>query len=330
MAGLLTQPLNNIVSCSFPQPMVSSLIALLSLASAPDYEAAWKYAADNKTFGVLVQIDGKITFERYASGDRQTPHAMASGTKSFTGPLLAHMQSKGLLNFDEKASDTITEWRNDERRDITIRQLANLASGLQALENKTLKNTVQMALDCKLMHKPGEFFEYGPTSYLVLGEIATRKLKQSGITPYDYLQKNILAPIGMKARIGQNRDGSTNFAGGGNTSIGDWLKYGETLMAGGKYGGKQIIPTKDLAECFIPSKANPGYGSTFWLSSKRGVYPPNGMIKDRLPSDTFVAAGLGGQILVVIPSKKTIVIRMGTVLGETGFKIHEFLDHLAL
>src|SRR5207249_4935391 len=58
-------------------------------------------------------------------------HRLASGTKSFSGAMLAAAVEDGLLKLDEKVADTITEWKNDQRKSqITIRHLLSLTSGI--------------------------------------------------------------------------------------------------------------------------------------------------------------------------------------------------------
>jgi CubicO group peptidase (beta-lactamase class C family) len=74
----------------------------------------------------------KLLFERYDNGwSRNLPHPLASGSKSFVGVLAMMAVEDGLLSLDEKAADTLTEWKDDPRKSrITVRQLLNLSSGL--------------------------------------------------------------------------------------------------------------------------------------------------------------------------------------------------------
>ena len=51
--------------------------------------------------------------------------------------LAAAIEDKLIKNFDEKVSDTITEWKNDKQKsNITLRQLLSLTSGIDAGTNR--------------------------------------------------------------------------------------------------------------------------------------------------------------------------------------------------
>ena len=96
--------------------------ALLGAQVTPAHFAnAAHYSLDHGGLAVRVEQGGHLLFESYADGfSASTPHKIYSGTKSFVavGALIA--MQEGLLTLDEKASDTLTEWRGDRRRSITI------------------------------------------------------------------------------------------------------------------------------------------------------------------------------------------------------------------
>src|SRR3546814_11553156 len=55
---------------------------------------------------------------------------LLSGTKSLVGLMAAAAVQDGLLTLDERAADTLTEWRDDpQRAAITIRQLLTMTGG---------------------------------------------------------------------------------------------------------------------------------------------------------------------------------------------------------
>lgn len=87
--------------------------------------AAADYSAEQNGYSFLVMHDGEILFERYDQGwTPDTPYRLASGTKSFSGVMLAAAVQDGLLSVDEPVSKTIAEWKADPRLSrITIREL---------------------------------------------------------------------------------------------------------------------------------------------------------------------------------------------------------------
>ena len=102
---------------------------------------------------------------------------LASGTKSFAGVMLAAaIEDKLVSGFDEKVSDTITEWRSDPRkRRITVRQLLSLTGGVEVGPNGR-PPAYSAAVGFPSRYEPGETFEYGPVPFQAFGELMRRKL----------------------------------------------------------------------------------------------------------------------------------------------------------
>ena len=122
--------------------LVSIAVMLVSLGCSAiaqkkigmsSYQAAADYSASMRGLSVVVMKGDKIVFEEYQNGhSAETPHLLASGTKSFSGVLLAAaIEDKLVKNFDELVSDIITEWKTDPRKSkMTMRQLLSLTGGL--------------------------------------------------------------------------------------------------------------------------------------------------------------------------------------------------------
>jgi CubicO group peptidase (beta-lactamase class C family) len=81
---------------------------------------------------VLVVVNGKTVFERYANGGApDKPNGLASGTKSLVGVAAVAAVEDGLIRLDDRACHSLTEWRDDPvKSQITYRQLLTLTSGL--------------------------------------------------------------------------------------------------------------------------------------------------------------------------------------------------------
>lgn len=85
-----------------------------SVLDAAALEAARRYSESAGGQAMVVMRDGKIVFEGYGNGGgRDRRQTLASGTKSFTGVLAAAAAEDGLIRLDDKACESLTEWRSD-------------------------------------------------------------------------------------------------------------------------------------------------------------------------------------------------------------------------
>lgn len=304
-----------------------------TLTEQERYKLAAEYSAENRGRSVLVMKGDKIVFEDYENGHTaEMPWFLASGTKSFSGVILAAaIEDKLVKSFDEKVSDTITEWKNDKQKaNITLRQLLSLTSGISAGQIGRVPEYAD-AINSPVRYEAGTRFEYGPAPFQIFGEVMTRKLAPKKESVMDYLKRRILTPIGLKVAFWRMSDGNPLLPQGANLTAREWIKFGLFLKNGGKWNGKQIVAKKLLDELVIGSKANPAYGITFWLNhdgkDPRGM--PTAMRVETnngdAVKDLYMAAGAGNQRLYIIPSKDLVIVRQGN-FGE--YDDREFLGRL--
>src|SRR5215470_12836530 len=232
------------------------------------FKLAADYSRDHRGLSVLVMKGDKIVFEDYANNATvDTPWMLFSGTKSFSGAMLcAAIEDKLISGFDEKVSDTITEWKTDKQKSqITIRQLLSLTSGISAGQIG-LPPTYAEAITSPMRFEPGTHFEYGPVPYQTFGELMTRKLKPRNETVMSYMKRRIIDPIGIRVSDWRAPNGQPLLPQGASLTAREWVKFGLFMKNGGKWNGKQLIRKDLLDELVKGSKANPAYGITFWLN----------------------------------------------------------------
>lgn len=297
------------------------------------FKLAAEYSKEHRGLSVLVMRGDKVLFEEYQNGhSADTPHMLASGTKSFSGVMLAAAIEDGLVkNFDEKVSDTITEWKTDKQKaGITVRQLLSLTSGIDAGQIGRVPSYSD-AISSPFSYAAGTHFEYGPVPFQIFGELMTRKLKTKNEGVMDYLKRRILNPIGVNVAFWRSDNGQPLLPQGASLTAREWIKFGIFLKDGGKWKGKQIVKKKLLDELIIGSKANPAYGITFWLNHE-GQGPAGGETRRTGLSDEardiYMAAGAANQRLYIIRSQDLVIVRQGRLDDEWDDR--EFLKRLLL
>jgi CubicO group peptidase (beta-lactamase class C family) len=322
--------------------VICATLACAASATAGPKEAC-AYSARLQGVTCVVMIDGKIVHEQYRqSGDEIERWRLASGTKSFSGVAAAAAVQDKLLALDDRVSDTLTEWRSDGRKDITIRQLLSLTSGIDTpAPGRGGRSSPDEAAAQQLAHPPGTRFAYGQAPFQIFAALMARKLK--GESYEAYLQRRVLNGLDItlefKPLTWRERD-STDWGGGGAMNARDWARFGEFVRQGGRWNGQQWVDPVALAQNFIGSSVHPGYGLTWWLKPPKGVAVPlEGTTEnatdfykggaDALPvTQVWMAAGAGKQRMVILPERNMVVVRQTgrLLLAERGgFSDVEFL-----
>ena len=302
------------------------------------FRSAAEYSHEQAGLVLLILRDGEVVFEQHVAGSSpERAYQIASGTKSFWGPAAMAAIEDGLFTLDEHVADTLTEWKTDPRKSqITVRHLLSFSSGLDSPRRLWAERGLdkgKFALERPAVADPGTKWSYSEVHLYAFGEFFRRKLaaKQpagKAERPFDYLERNILKPIGLHVtRWKRESNGDPAMGDGAVLTAREWAKFGELLRQEGVWENTKVLPADRLALCFQSSPANQAYGLTWWLNkelsqaaasladtagagrirssdqvSKQGICPGH------LP-DLVMAAGAGQQRLFVIPSERMVIVR---------------------
>ncbi len=243
----------------------------MNLAPAADY------ARKHDLHALLVWRAGELIHEEYAGGyNRERPHALYSGTKSFWGIAACLAQREALLELDERV------WSG-----ATVSELLSMTAGAPFGGLGRAVPAFQKALASQTVAAPGVKFTYSGIPFQIFGAIFAQRLAPLGMTPLSYLQTRLFELIDLQyARWRTLPDGTHTLPTGAELTAANWLKYGVYLLGGGPL----------VARCFTPNTINPRYGLGFWLAT--------------LKDGPFVAyaSGSGKQALYVLPSEQTAIV----------------------
>ncbi|MFT4025280.1 MAG: serine hydrolase [Novosphingobium sp.] len=303
--------------------------AVDSLFSDPDI---------GETRALLVLSGGRIVAERYGPGyDAQTRLIGWSMSKCVTGALTGLLVADGRLRLDEPAPIKTWQRPGDARGEITLRQLLQMRSGLRHSEEADPRykaDTVRMLfLDGRddmaayaeaqpLEAEPGAKWEYSSATSVILADAAAGALTESRDPRLrrqavaEYLRTRLFEPVGMRSAQPEF-DAAGTLIGGSmiHATARDWAKFGEFLRNGGAVVGAQILPRGWIDFMTAPSPRNPGYGAQVWLNRPQ----PDGhevLFPGTAPDSLFACIGHLGQYVLVSPSQRLTVVRLGKTDGE--------------
>jgi CubicO group peptidase (beta-lactamase class C family) len=284
-----------------------------------------------RTRAVVVVYDGRLIAERYAPGfTKDTPLIGFSMTKSVTSALVGILVGQGKLSIHEPAS--VPEWKEpgDPRRAITLDQLLRMSSGLKFIEEyeeNPLSDTSVMlflkpdsaayAANMPLDAEPDEKWHYSSGTTSIISRIIRHTIGNQA-DYFAFPRQALFNRIGMRSAIFEP-DASGNLLCTSNlyASARDWARFGLLYLQDGIWEGKRILPEGWVKYTTTPTPNAPmgKYGAQFGLNRgdrenpKKRLYP-------RLPADLFFLEGYQGQSVVIIPSRKLVVVRLG--MTHTG------------
>ena len=276
-------------------------------------------AHPRRTRAVVVVRNGRIVAEHYADGfGPDSPFPGWSMTKSALNALVGILVSQGKLTLEQPAP--VPEWRDDQRRRITIDHLLRMSSGLDFVERISLPrfdvmsmlfeapDMASFAADAQLRAEPGARWQYASGSSLILSGIVRRIL---GDDNYRRFPKQALFDrLGMShAVIEQDASGTFVASSYMYATAREWGRLGSLFAQDGTHDGKEILPSWWIAYSRTPAPADPAqsYGAHFWLTlpdTYNARHTP-------LPADAFHMAGHEGQFVTIVPSKHAVIVRLG-------------------
>ncbi|HRK64356.1 MAG TPA: serine hydrolase, partial [Terricaulis sp.] len=210
--------------------------------SMPRFYEAARYSSERNGVSFLVARNGVVLGEDYPGGSPDARWHIGHGTRMFAALLAGSLIQERLLNLDEPCASTLTEWSQDERRlAISVRSLLNGTSGV-AFPRRG-ESTLAAALALEPSATLGQAFSNDESPYILLCEIARRKLAASGrdSDPARWLTTRTLLPIGC-VPIGWTRmaDGAPRFDDGAAVSARGWAQAGELIRREGVWRAQQL------------------------------------------------------------------------------------------
>ena len=290
------------------------------------------------TRAIIIVQAGRIVYERYADGfGKESLFQSWSMAKSMTNALTGILVRQGRLAIDNQAP--VAEWQgsNDPRRELTLRHLLQMRSGLgngdgfgsgdmirafvtRLLFGEGSRAPGAYAANVGLEHPIGEHWAYSSGTSILVARICGEEIGGGAPGTRDFFRRELLGPIGMKSA--QPEFAKTGeFMGGAffHATARDWARFGYLYLRDGIWDGQQILPEGwvGFSRTASPAENNRVYGAHFWLNHD----PPEGHQWKPLPggpASLFIAEGAEFQMVAISPSQDVVAVRLGIAQG-TGY-----------
>jgi CubicO group peptidase (beta-lactamase class C family) len=293
-----------------------------------------------ETRAVIIVHGGRIVAERYGTDfNEQSKLVSWSMAKSVTAALVGIAVRDGKMKLDDPLNEPMWD-DGDPRRDITVRQALHMTDGLRwredgyddPIQNDAAKmlfgagreNIVEYVADKPREFPPGQKWRYSSgTTNLIAAAVGRaqgpRSLRdpngQEGLRNFMY--DRLFRPIGM-TNTAAEFDLAGNFYASSliQATAQDYARFGLLHLRDGVWEGKRILPEGYVDFLRTPTTAEgaDSYGAHWWLSLPNKA----GTLKDG-PYDSFEATGFQGQLIMVIPSKDLVIVRLGLMGDEKGW-----------
>jgi hypothetical protein len=289
----------------------------------PPQVSAW--VEDRAVTSLLVMQGGEIRYENYFLGtapeDRRISWSVA---KSFLSALTGILLEEGAIeSLDDPVTRYVPALEGSAYDGVSLRQVLQMSSGVTFDEdyldfNSDINRMGRVlalggSMDAfaagltETFAPPGETWQYVSIDTHVVA-MALRGATGRSLT--DLMTEKIIQPLGLERTPAYVTDGEgTAFALGGlNLTTRDYARFGQMILQGGQWQGRQIVPADWIAEstrASAPTEAGRiGYGYQWW-------------IPDGSPPGTYMARGIYGQYIWIDEAAEVVIV---TTAADRSFR----------
>ncbi len=270
-----------------------------------------------ESIAFLVVKNGMIEYEEYWNGYSQTSKSNSfSMAKSITSILVGIALKEGKIkSLDQKVGDFLPEFKKGKRKNVTIKHLLTMTSGLNWQETyiSPLSHTTEayygndlkgLIKRLKVEKTPGKEFRYKSGDTQILGILLE---KATGMTLSEYASENLWKVIGAKENATWSLDdkaGTEKAYCCFNSNARDFARLGKLYLNGGHWGKFHIVDPEyveaSLSGIHLENDIIDFYGYSWWL----------------LPNNRFYARGILGQYIIVMPEEDMVIVKLGNKRGK--------------
>jgi CubicO group peptidase (beta-lactamase class C family) len=186
------------------------------------------------------------------------------------------------------------------------------------------------AASLPLAHAPGSHWNYNSAGVNLIADALGRVVAPDADATArrarlsEVMKEELFGPLGMTSAQPEF-DKAGTFIGSAlvYATARDWARFGLLYLRDGIWKERRILPEGwvDFARAKTTADDCDVYGAGFWITPQTGPGKPyHALLKDG-PRDAFMAQGHEGQLVVVVPSKDLVLVRLGLFDDRKGFGV---------
>ncbi|MFK8102975.1 MAG: serine hydrolase domain-containing protein [Saprospiraceae bacterium] len=292
-----------------------------------------------KIDGIIVEHGDKIIVEEYFNDfEKDSLHDTRSSFKSITSLLAGIAIDKQLFTLEDKLSRFFPDLKNEEKRNIRVKDLLEMRSGLNCEEFYEIgpecesemwdsKDWIAYCLNVEVKGLPGLNWSYSSNDPMLVGEIISRA---SGMSIMEFAKQNLFKPLGIeKYRWTISPKGRGMTAGSFYMRPIDMLKVIDLVENKGRWNDQQIV-SEEWVEQSTNCEIDIDFSFTRYSKLKNAKYRSAAygffwyqevLQYKNIKTSVLFASGNGGQYMMLLPDYNAKVIFTGSNYGNWRGKL---------
>lgn len=276
---------------------------------------------------LLIVKGGYLVVEKYfGEYHAGKSHMLQSVSKSVTSALIGIAIKNGVIkNTDERVLGFFPNMKkiqnlDKRKRAMKLRDILTMRTGTDYHErgpgsphfqlNALSTGWDEFYLNRPMNHDPGVHFQYDSGGVILLSAILKNR---TGKHADEYAAETLFKDLDITKNVAwyKNQEGHPHTGGGLSIQPRDMAKFGQMYLSGGKWKGRQVVPSQWVSDSFKlhvkfpkkPHSHNIGYGYLWWILEP----DPQGSLKNNI----YAAKGFMGQYIFIVPEHDMVVVITG-------------------
>jgi len=288
----------------------------------------------HESVAFLILKNDSLVHEQYWNNYNENSLSNSfSSAKSVVSALIGIAIQEGKIkSLDQPVGDFLADFNESEKKKITIKHLLMMSSGLDW--NESYANPLSVTTEAyygtdlkkaigrlKATEKPGVTFSYKSGDTQILGLVLQAA---TGKSLSQYAHEKLWAPMGAEQDAlwsVDHENGSEKAYCCINSNARDFARFGNLYLHKGSWKGNQLIDSSYVKKSITPhglmyeGKPSDFYGFQWWT------------VPNYKGKSFFYARGILGQLIVVVPDKNAVVVRLGEKnAGKAGMHFAMVFD----